>query len=133
MLLRYEERVEVPEARLDEPVGRHLREAGRMTKVSHVSIYANKGQDSPHFEEDVPELLAHLHQRMKRSSVRWCSLGVKVVLLEGRFLPRATVHSAYQPREATRLRTTDARVEELNGEIRLKLLNRRAELGALLD
>jgi hypothetical protein len=51
-----------------------------------------KEANAPHLEEDVAELLANLHQRVKRSAVSWCALRLEVVLLERRFLPFSAVN-----------------------------------------
>lgn len=83
VLLRDEEGVKVPERRLDESVRGHLGEAG-----THVSKREGEEESHvPHLEENVPKLLAHLHQRMKCTPVRWRTLGIKVVLLERCRLP----------------------------------------------
>ena len=69
MLLWHEQRVEVPEASLDETVGWHLLKA--------------------HLEEDLSELVAHLVQWVERTSVLIGTKGLEVVWLESSGLPCA--------------------------------------------
>mmetsp|Transcript_11544 Transcript_11544/g.30043 ORF Transcript_11544/g.30043 Transcript_11544/m.30043 type:complete len:322 (+) Transcript_11544:532-1497(+) len=62
VLLRLEERIEVPKRRLDETVGLHLLEA--------------------HLEEDLTELSAHLHQRVEVAAPRVLAQRLQVDRLE---------------------------------------------------
>lgn len=63
MLLWYEQTVEIPETRLDEPVRRHLGETTvQILTISPTYFRSSVDIESlPHLEEDVSEFLSNLH------------------------------------------------------------------------
>mmetsp|Transcript_30814 Transcript_30814/g.69578 ORF Transcript_30814/g.69578 Transcript_30814/m.69578 type:complete len:280 (+) Transcript_30814:1496-2335(+) len=68
VLLGLEERIEIPEGRLDVLVRFHLLE--------------------PHFQENLPEHAADLEKRMQRTSVWWLASGIQIEWLEHLLTPR---------------------------------------------
>ena len=102
VLLRHEQRVEVPERALHVLAGRHLAEA--------------------HLQEDLPVLLAHLEQRMQMTLVRHHTQRIEVVVLELLGLPGALhdhlrVQVGLRFLEVQRERLALPDVEALNGDL----------------
>lgn len=94
VLLRLEQRVEVPERALDEVVGRHLCEAAQSSEFNLcVCVYVFFHHDvhhSPHLQEDLPKLCSHLHQRVQVATVRGHPQGLKVVRFKFLLFPATT-------------------------------------------
>lgn len=99
VLLGLEQRVKVPKGALDEVVCWHLCEAAvRISPEFFFSVFKKQERfllsvsngNSPHFQEDLPELRSHLHQWVQVATVRCNAQGVKVVWLKNFFFPAST-------------------------------------------
>jgi hypothetical protein len=47
---------------------------------------------TPHFQEDIPDLLSHFQEGMERATIWWDTFSFKVVFLERGSFPRSPTH-----------------------------------------
>lgn len=103
VLLRLEKGIEVPKGAFHKVLRRHLREPGGTKRIKggvpptlRGVIDGGAPQNSPHFQEDLPQLGANLQQRMEVPSGRRQPQRCEVVGFEGELPPGTPVGGAQQ-------------------------------------
>lgn len=146
VLLRLEQRVEIPEGALHKIIRGHLREPERgatsplgdeeKTPVSPPPLL-EEPPDSPHLQEDLAQLRAHLEQRVQVAAGRGQPQGGEVVGFEGQTAPGASGKGVRGRDGAVQGSLGGSgghvRGDHLRGQLRLRPRHGRAEGAALAD
>lgn len=146
VLLRLEQCVEIPEGALHKIIRGHLREPERgatsplgdeeKTPVSPPPLL-EEPPDSPHLQEDLAQLRAHLEQRVQVAAGRGQPQGGEVVGFEGQTAPGASGKGVRGRDGAVQGSLGGSgghvRGDHLRGQLRLRPRHGRAEGAALAD